>query len=48
MEREILWRGGVFRGLFALFAGLEALLPRRARSLSRGRRWTHRRRVGGC
>ena len=39
MEQEILWRGGVFLGLFALFAGLEALVPRRKRRLSRGRRW---------
>ena len=39
MEQEIFWRGGVFFGLFALFAGLEALAPRRARSLSRVRRW---------
>jgi sterol desaturase/sphingolipid hydroxylase (fatty acid hydroxylase superfamily) len=39
MENELLWRGGVFLALFALFAGLEALVPRRARNLSRGRRW---------
>lgn len=39
MEQEILWRGGVFLGLFALFAGLEALVPRRERSLTRVRRW---------
>jgi sterol desaturase/sphingolipid hydroxylase (fatty acid hydroxylase superfamily) len=39
MEQEILWRGGMFLGLFALFAGLEALVPRRARNLTRGRRW---------
>ncbi|MES2915515.1 MAG: sterol desaturase family protein [Pseudomonadota bacterium] len=39
MESELFWRGGVFLGLFALFAGLEALVPKRARSLSRGRRW---------
>jgi sterol desaturase/sphingolipid hydroxylase (fatty acid hydroxylase superfamily) len=39
MEHELLWRGGIFLGLFALFAGLEALLPRRARSLARARRW---------
>ncbi|MDZ4088914.1 MAG: hypothetical protein U1E69_19155 [Tabrizicola sp.] len=25
MENELLWRGGVFLTLFALFAGLEAL-----------------------
>jgi sterol desaturase/sphingolipid hydroxylase (fatty acid hydroxylase superfamily) len=39
MEQEFLWRGGAFLGLFALFAGLEALVPRRVRSLARGRRW---------
>ena len=39
MEHELLWRMGVFLTLFALFAGLEALAPRRARSLSRSRRW---------
>lgn len=39
MEHELLWRGGVFLTLFALFAGLEAWLPRRVRSLARGRRW---------
>ena len=39
MEQEFLWRGGVFLGLFALFAGLEALAPRRDRRLTRGRRW---------
>ncbi|KAF0116284.1 MAG: fatty acid hydroxylase [Rhodobacteraceae bacterium] len=39
MESELLWRGGVFLGLFALFSGLEALVPRRARSLTRTRRW---------
>lgn len=39
MEQEILWRGGVLLGLFVLFAGLEALVPRRERRLSRGRRW---------
>jgi sterol desaturase/sphingolipid hydroxylase (fatty acid hydroxylase superfamily) len=39
MEHELLWRGGVFLGLFALFAGLEAKVPRRVRSLPRGRRW---------
>jgi sterol desaturase/sphingolipid hydroxylase (fatty acid hydroxylase superfamily) len=39
MEHELLWRGGVFLTLFALFAGLEALVPRRVRSLSRSRRW---------
>jgi sterol desaturase/sphingolipid hydroxylase (fatty acid hydroxylase superfamily) len=40
MESELLWRGGVFLALFAIFAGLEALVPRRARSLTRARRWT--------
>ena len=39
MENELLWRLGVFLSLFALFAGLEAMLPRRPRSLSRQRRW---------
>jgi len=39
MEAELLWRGGVFLGLFGLFAGLEALVPRRPRSMSRSRRW---------
>jgi sterol desaturase/sphingolipid hydroxylase (fatty acid hydroxylase superfamily) len=39
MEHELFWRGGVFLTLFALFAGLEALVPRRARALSRGARW---------
>ncbi|MGB3250935.1 MAG: sterol desaturase family protein, partial [Tabrizicola sp.] len=39
MEHELLWRMGVFLTLFALFAGLEALAPRRSRSLSRSRRW---------
>lgn len=39
MESELLWRGGVFLSLFALFAGLETLVPRRARNLSRARRW---------
>ena len=39
MEQDLLWRGGVFLGLFALFAGLETLAPRRVRSLPRGRRW---------
>jgi sterol desaturase/sphingolipid hydroxylase (fatty acid hydroxylase superfamily) len=39
MEHELLWRGGVFLGLFALLAGLEALVPRRARTLPRARRW---------
>jgi len=39
MDNELLWRGGVFLGLFALFAGLEALVPRRPRALTRSRRW---------
>jgi sterol desaturase/sphingolipid hydroxylase (fatty acid hydroxylase superfamily) len=39
MQHELLWRLGTFLMLFALFAGLEALLPRRARILSRGQRW---------
>ena len=39
MENELLWRLGVFLSLFALFAGLEAVMPRRPRSLSRQRRW---------
>lgn len=39
MENEILWRLGVFLTLFALFAGLEAWAPRRARSQGRARRW---------
>jgi sterol desaturase/sphingolipid hydroxylase (fatty acid hydroxylase superfamily) len=40
MENELLWRFGVFVALFAAFAGLEALVPRRARSLTRQRRWS--------
>ncbi|WP_299210931.1 sterol desaturase family protein [uncultured Tateyamaria sp.] len=39
MENETLIRFGVFLGLFALFALTEAVLPRRARSQSRSRRW---------
>jgi sterol desaturase/sphingolipid hydroxylase (fatty acid hydroxylase superfamily) len=39
MENELLWRGGVFLTLFALFGGLEQVAPRRARALSRARRW---------
>jgi sterol desaturase/sphingolipid hydroxylase (fatty acid hydroxylase superfamily) len=39
METELLWRGGVFLSLFALFAGLETIVPRRPRALTRGRRW---------
>lgn len=39
MANELLWRLGVFLTLFVLFAGLEALVPRRSRILSRARRW---------
>ncbi|MGX9356510.1 sterol desaturase family protein [Roseobacteraceae bacterium S113] len=39
MENETLIRLGVFLGLFALFAALEALAPRRSLGQSRGRRW---------
>ncbi|WP_374372815.1 sterol desaturase family protein [Tabrizicola sp.] len=39
MTSELFWRFGVFLTLFALFAGLEALVPRRARNLPRRRRW---------
>lgn len=39
MDHELLWRGGVFLALFGLFAGLEAVAPRRARNLPRIRRW---------
>ena len=39
MESELLWRGGVFLTLFALFAGLEAAVPRRGRTQSRKLRW---------
>jgi len=39
MKYEILLRLSVFLGLFAVFAGLEALAPRRKRVLGRGRRW---------
>jgi sterol desaturase/sphingolipid hydroxylase (fatty acid hydroxylase superfamily) len=39
MESELLWRGGVFLTLLVLFAGLEAVLPRHKRTLSRGDRW---------
>lgn len=46
METELLWRMGSFLTLFALFAGLEALVPRRVRNLPRdsaGRRiWRSR------
>lgn len=40
MEHESLLRLGLFLGLFAVFAALEALLPRRARQRSRRQRWT--------
>lgn len=39
MEHETLIRLGVFVGLFALFATLETLAPRRVRSQPRARRW---------
>ena len=39
MEHDLLWRLGVFVGLFVLFATLEALAPRRARSQPRSARW---------
>lgn len=39
MPYEMILRLGVFAGLFALFATLEALAPRRARSQPRNRRW---------
>jgi sterol desaturase/sphingolipid hydroxylase (fatty acid hydroxylase superfamily) len=39
MEHELLWRGGAFLTLFALFAGLEAVAPRLPRALTRRRRW---------
>lgn len=39
MENEVLIRLSVFLGLFALFASIEALAPRRVRSQGRGRRW---------
>jgi sterol desaturase/sphingolipid hydroxylase (fatty acid hydroxylase superfamily) len=39
MEHDLLWRLGVFVGLFALFATLEALAPRRTRSQPRNTRW---------
>ena len=39
MESELFWRLGVFLTLFVLFAGMEAVMPRRARSLPRHRRW---------
>ena len=40
MPNELILRGGVFLALFALFAGLESLAPRRARTQTRSRRWT--------
>ena len=40
MENEGLIRLGIFLGLFALFAALEALLPRRKRRQTRTKRWT--------
>jgi len=39
MEHESVIRLSFFLGLFAIFAGLESLAPRRPRSLSRSRRW---------
>ena len=39
MEHELALRMGVFLGLFALFAALEAVAPRRARALPREKRW---------
>ena len=39
MENETLIRLGIFLGLFALFAALEAWAPRRVRAEPRGRRW---------
>ena len=39
MKYEVLLRLSVFLGLFAVFAGLETLAPRRKRVLGRGRRW---------
>ena len=39
MAGEVVIRLGVFVGLFALFAGLEAWAPRRARVMPRGHRW---------
>lgn len=40
MENEALIRMAVFLGLFALFAAVEALAPRRVRSQTRTARWT--------
>lgn len=39
MENEALIRLGVFAGLFAVFACLEVVLPRRVRVMARPRRW---------
>jgi sterol desaturase/sphingolipid hydroxylase (fatty acid hydroxylase superfamily) len=39
MNSDLYWRGGVFLTLFVLFAGLEVLVPRRERLLTRSRRW---------
>ena len=39
MENEAIIRLAMFVGLFVLFAGLEALAPRRARRQSQTRRW---------
>lgn len=39
MANELLWRLGTFLTLLVLFAGLETLVPRRSRNLSRARRW---------
>lgn len=39
MENEALIRLSVFAGLFALFATIEALAPRRARTQPRSKRW---------
>jgi sterol desaturase/sphingolipid hydroxylase (fatty acid hydroxylase superfamily) len=39
MEHELVWRLGVFLGLFALFATLEVLAPRRVSAQPRSTRW---------
>lgn len=39
MENEALIRGVIFFGLFALFAGIEAIVPRKARTQPRTTRW---------
>jgi sterol desaturase/sphingolipid hydroxylase (fatty acid hydroxylase superfamily) len=39
MPNELLWRGGTFLILFAVFAALEAWAPRRVRNLPRSTRW---------